>query len=77
MNSYTRLALFLMVLIISIGMLTSAIDILGDIQRLDLEEDRPTGAASMEPGGLTRAEVEMIDIEQIEQKVQGPIMEIQ
>ena len=53
MNRYARLALLLLVLTLSVGMLSAAINILGDITRLELDEDKPGPAnPMMNPGAL-------------------------
>jgi len=63
MKSYTRLALFLLILLLSVGMLSTAINILGDITELDLEEDVPgAGESTLGPGGLTKGGGEAIPV---------------
>ncbi len=77
MKSYTRLALFLLILLLSVGMLSTAINILGDITELDLEEDVPgVGESTLGPGGLTKGGGEAIPIDEPNPGNLGPIFEI-
>src|SRR4030042_5818879 len=76
LKSYARLMLLLIVLALSVGMLWTAINILGDITRLDLDEDRPGPANPMlEPGALGKS-TESTKVDEEEPRELGPIMEI-
>ncbi len=66
MKDYQRLALFLVVLLLSLGMLSTAINLLGDIRDLDLEEDVPGRAPpSSDPAGLTRSMGEEVQVDSV------------
>ena len=76
MNRYARLALLLLVLTLSVGMLSTAINILGDITRLDLDEDKPGPANPiMNPGALSKSSDE-VEVGGVEPRTLGPIMEL-
>ena len=76
MNRYARLALLLLVLVLSVGMLSAAINILGDITRLDLDEDKPGPInPMMDPGSLGQSSDE-VDMINVEPRKMGPIMEL-
>jgi hypothetical protein len=77
MKSYTRLALFLLILLLSVGLLSTAINILGDITELDLEE-KVLGAGEGEPSpaGLTKGGGEAIPVDNPNPGNLGPIFEI-
>ena len=76
MNRYARLALLLLVLMLSVGMLSAAINILGDITRLDLDEDKPGPInPMMDPGSLGQSSDE-VDMINVEPRKMGPIMEL-
>jgi transglutaminase-like putative cysteine protease len=76
LKSYARLMLLLIVLALSVGMLSTAINILGDITRLDLDEDRPGPVnPMMEPGSLGKS-TESTKVDEEEPRELGPIMEI-
>jgi len=76
LKRYLRLVALLVVLTLSVGMLSSAIYILGDITRLDLDESPPTSTLGLaEAQGLGGSEQEaQIGFEQ--QKPQGPVLRI-
>ncbi|MCW4048292.1 MAG: transglutaminase domain-containing protein [Candidatus Bathyarchaeota archaeon] len=76
MKKYARLAGLLIVLTLSVGMLSTAINILGDIKRLDLDEDKPGPAVQMmNPGSLGKSD-EVMEVGGSEPRKLGPIMEI-
>jgi len=76
LNRYARLALLLLVLVLSVGMLSAAINILGDITRLDLDEDKPGPInPMMDPGSLGQSSDE-VDMINVEPRKMGPIMEL-
>jgi len=76
LNRYARLALLLLVLTLSVGMLSAAINILGDITRLELEEDKPGPInPMMDPGSLGKTSDE-VDVTNVEPRKLGPIMEL-
>ena len=76
MNRYARLALLLLVLTLSVGMLSTAINILGDITRLELDEDKPGPAnPMMSPGTLGKTSDE-VEVSGVEPRKLGPIMEL-
>lgn len=75
MKKYARLALLLLVLTLSVGMLSTAINILGDITRLDLDEDQPPPAMSMAAPGLEQAQEE-VQVGEMQTGKRGPIIEI-
>jgi transglutaminase-like putative cysteine protease len=78
MKSYSRLALFLLILLLSVGLLSTAINILGDITELDLEEEVPgLGAGDIGPAGLSRGTGEAVAVEDPNAGNIGPIFEIQ
>jgi transglutaminase-like putative cysteine protease len=71
-----RLALLLIVLTLSVGMLSTAINILGDITRLNLDENKPGPANPvLNPGALGKTNQE-VPVGGDEPKALGPIMEI-
>lgn len=76
MKRYARLVLLLVVLTLSVGMLSSAIYILGDITRLDLDEGSPKTSQDLsEAQGLSGGEQEAkVGFEQ--QKPKGPVLMI-
>lgn len=76
MKRYARLILLLVVLTLSVGMLSSAIYILGDITRLELDEPPPmTGQNLAEAQGLSGGEQQAkVGFEQ--QKPKGPVLMI-
>jgi transglutaminase-like putative cysteine protease len=60
LNKQTKLALFIGVLVVSIGLLASAINILGDIERLNLDQERSGKSTYMSnPAGLMREDEEI------------------
>ena len=76
LNNYARLALLLVVLTLSVGMLSTAINILGDITKLDLDEDKPGPVNPvLNPGALGKSNEE-VPVGGEEPKTLGPIMEI-
>ena len=76
MKSYARLVLLLIVLALSVGMLSTAINILGDISRLNLDEERPGPSnPMMDPGALGKS-TESAKVDEEEPRELGPIMEI-
>jgi len=76
LKSYARLVLLLLVLALSVGMLSTAISILGDITRLDLDEDRPGPVNPiMDPAGMGKS-TESVGVDDEEPREMGPIMEI-
>jgi len=77
MNNYQRLALLLLVLLLSVGLLSSAISILGDINELNLEDDVPgTGEPEFGVAGLTKAGGEEVPVDDPSMAKMGPIFEI-
>ena len=76
MKSYARLVLLLVVLVLSVGMLSTAISILGDITRLNLDEDRPGPVnPMMDPAAMGKS-TESVSVDEEEPREMGPIMEI-
>jgi len=76
LNRYARLALLLLVLTLSVGMLSTAINILGDITRLELDENKPGPANPiMNPGALSKSSDE-VEVGDVEPRKLGPIMEL-
>ena len=76
MKSYARLVLLLLVLALSVGMLSAAINILGDITRLDLDEDKPGPVNPiMDPSAMGKS-TESVSVDEEEPREMGPIMEI-
>ena len=76
MNRYAKLALLLLVLTLSVGMLSAAISILGDITRLELDEDKPGPVNPiMDPGSLGKTSDE-VEVSNVEPRKLGPIMEL-
>ena len=74
MKNYGRLALLITVLALSVGMLSTAINILGDITELDLDEDRPGPVNTMmSPGALSRSGEE-VEVGGSEPHELGPIL---
>jgi transglutaminase-like putative cysteine protease len=77
LKKYTRLALFLVVLTISVGLLATAINILGDIEKLDINQDRSGKSSYMSsPASLSR-EDEEIQVGGASPGKLGPIFMIQ
>jgi len=77
MNNYQRLALLLLVLLLSVGLLSSAISILGDIRKLDLEDDVPgTGEPEFGVAGMTKSGGEEVPVDDPSMAKMGPIFEI-
>jgi len=76
LNRYARLALLLLVLTLSVGMLSTAINILGDITRLELDEDKPGPVNPiMNPGALSKSSEE-VEVSGVEPQTLAPIMEL-
>jgi hypothetical protein len=76
LKSYARLVLLLVVLALSVGMLSTAINILGDINRLNLDEEKPGPSnPMMDPGALGKS-TESTKVDEEEPRELGPIMEI-
>jgi len=76
LKSYARLVLLLLVLALSVGMLSAAINILGDITRLDLDEDKPGPVNPiMDPSAMGKS-TESVSVDEEEPREMGPIMEI-
>jgi len=76
LKSYARLVLLLVVLALSVGMLSTAINILGDINRLNLDEEKPGPSNPMlDPGALGKS-TESTKVDEEEPRELGPIMEI-
>lgn len=76
MKNYSRLALLLIVLTLGVAMLSTAINILGDITDLDLEQTiAAEGPGMSNPGGLRKDE-EKVEVGESGAGKKGPILQI-
>lgn len=80
MQGYQKLAVFIVVLLLSVSLISAAIDILGDISDVDLGEETQSEKVASEPAGTVeaeRAEGERVAVDAAPKGGRRPLFEIQ